>query len=145
MTLDKRILEMIKSYMGKLVPKKVLTTMEEVEANTNETNLAAAKVVAELNNKLTHLLNDLFITRSYTKGSNISPHNQESISFNIAVDGYTPIAVSSMTTSNTGVCIAGAYIKDSKTAQIEFYNTSGSTMSATRRIDILYIKSNLAI
>jgi len=55
MTLDKRILEMIKSYMGKLVPKKVLTTMEEVEANTNETNLAAAKVVAELNNKLAGL------------------------------------------------------------------------------------------
>ncbi len=52
MTLDKRILELIKSYMGKLVTKKVLTTMEEVEANTNETNLVAAPVVAELNDKL---------------------------------------------------------------------------------------------
>lgn len=52
MTLDKRILELIKSYMGKLVPKKVLTTMEEVEANTNETNLVAAPVIAELSNKL---------------------------------------------------------------------------------------------
>ncbi|GEM_PF-4739987 len=52
MTLDKRILELIKNYMGKLVTKKVLTTMEEVEANTNETNLVAAPVVAELNDKL---------------------------------------------------------------------------------------------
>lgn len=52
MSLDNRILEMIKNYMGKLVHKKVLKTMEEVEANTNETNLVAAQVVAELSNKL---------------------------------------------------------------------------------------------
>lgn len=52
MTLDQRILDLIKKYMGKLVQKKVLTSMEEVEANTNETNLVAAPVVAELNNKL---------------------------------------------------------------------------------------------
>ena len=52
MTLDKRILDIMKRYMGMLVSKKVLTTMEEVEANTNETNLVAAPVVAELNNKL---------------------------------------------------------------------------------------------
>lgn len=52
MTLDKRILDIMKRYMGMLVSKKVLTTMEEVEANTNETNLVAAPVVAELNDKL---------------------------------------------------------------------------------------------
>ena len=52
MTLDKRILDIMKSYMGILVSKKVLTTMDEVEANTNETNLVAAPVVAELNDKL---------------------------------------------------------------------------------------------
>lgn len=52
MTLDQKILELVKKYMGKLVQKKVLTSMEEVEANTNETNLVAAQVVAELNNKL---------------------------------------------------------------------------------------------
>ena len=52
MTLDKRILDIMKRYMGMLVSKKVLTTMEEVEANTNETNLVAATVVAELNDKL---------------------------------------------------------------------------------------------
>ena len=52
MTLDKRILDIMKRYMGMLVSKKVLTTIEEVEANTNETNLVAAPVVAELNDKL---------------------------------------------------------------------------------------------
>lgn len=52
MTLDQRILNLLKKYMGKLFQKKVLTSMEEVEANTNETNLVAAPVVAELNNKL---------------------------------------------------------------------------------------------
>lgn len=52
MTLDERILSLIKRYMEKLFQKKVLTSMEEVEANTNETNLVAAPVVAELNNKL---------------------------------------------------------------------------------------------
>lgn len=52
MILDQRILDLVKKYMGKLVQKKVLTSMEEVEANTNETNLVAAPVVAELNNKL---------------------------------------------------------------------------------------------
>ena len=52
MTLDKRILDIMKRYMGMLVSKRVLTTMEEVEANTNETNLVAAPVVAELNDKL---------------------------------------------------------------------------------------------
>ena len=52
MTLDQKILELVKKYMGKLAQKKVLTSMEEVEANTNETNLVAAPVVAELNNKL---------------------------------------------------------------------------------------------
>ena len=52
MTLDKRLLDIMKRYMGMLVSKKVLTTMEEVEANTNETNLVAAPVVAELNDKL---------------------------------------------------------------------------------------------
>lgn len=51
-TLDQRILALIKKYMEKLTQKKVLTSMEEVEANTNETNLVAAPVVAELNNKL---------------------------------------------------------------------------------------------
>lgn len=51
-TLDQRILGLIKKYMEKLVQKKVLTSMEEVEANTNGTNLVAAPVVAELNNKL---------------------------------------------------------------------------------------------
>lgn len=51
-TLDQRILELIKKYMEKLTQKKVLTSMEEVEANTNETNLVAAPVVAELNNNL---------------------------------------------------------------------------------------------
>lgn len=51
-TLDQRILNLIKNYMGKLIQKKVLTSMEEVEANTNETNLVAAPVVAALNNKL---------------------------------------------------------------------------------------------
>lgn len=54
MTLDQRILNLIKNYMGKLWHKKVLTSMEEVEANTNGTNLVAAPVVAELNNKLAH-------------------------------------------------------------------------------------------
>lgn len=52
MTLDQRILDLTKKYMKKLAHKKVLTTMEEVEASTNETNLVAAPVVAELNNKL---------------------------------------------------------------------------------------------
>ena len=52
MTLDQKILELVKKYMGKLAQKKVLTSMEEVEANTNETNLVGAPVVAELNNKL---------------------------------------------------------------------------------------------
>lgn len=52
MTLDQRVLKLLKTYMGKLFQKKVLTSMEEVEANTNETNLVAAPVVAELNNKL---------------------------------------------------------------------------------------------
>lgn len=51
-TLDQRILGLIKKYMEKLTQKKVLTSMEEVVANTNETNLVAAPVVAELNNKL---------------------------------------------------------------------------------------------
>lgn len=51
-TLDQRILNLIKNYMGKLIQKKVLISMEEVEANTNETNLVAAPVVAGLNNKL---------------------------------------------------------------------------------------------
>lgn len=51
-TLDKRILNLIKGYMSKLSFKKVLTSMEEVEANTNETNLVGAPVIAELNNKL---------------------------------------------------------------------------------------------
>lgn len=51
-TLDQRILELLKKYMEKLKHKKVLKTMEEVEANTNETNLVAAPVIAELNNKL---------------------------------------------------------------------------------------------
>lgn len=52
MTLDQRILDLTKKYMGKLAHKKVLTTMEEVEASTNETNLVAAPVVAELKAKL---------------------------------------------------------------------------------------------
>lgn len=52
MTLDGRILDVIKRYMGLLWPKKVLKTKEEVEANTNDTNLVAAPVVAELYNKL---------------------------------------------------------------------------------------------
>ncbi len=52
MTLDKRVLKLLKTYMGKLFQKKVLTSMEEVEANTNETNLVSAPVIAELNNKL---------------------------------------------------------------------------------------------
>ncbi|MFG6336304.1 MAG: hypothetical protein K1W20_12705, partial [Lachnospiraceae bacterium] len=52
MTLDQRVLNLIKKYMEKLFQKKVLTSMEEVAANTNETNLVAAPVVAELNDKL---------------------------------------------------------------------------------------------
>lgn len=51
-TLDQRILGLIKKYMEKLVQKKVLTSMEEVEANTNETNLVAATAFAELYAKL---------------------------------------------------------------------------------------------
>ena len=54
-SLDNRILELLKEYMGKLFHKKVLTSMEEVEANTNENNLVAAPVIAELNNKLSGL------------------------------------------------------------------------------------------
>lgn len=62
MTLDKRILDIMKKYMGMLVSKKVLTTMEEVEANTNETNLVAAPVVAELNDKLANGRVELVVT-----------------------------------------------------------------------------------
>lgn len=57
MTLDQKILELVKKYMGKLAQKKVLTSMEEVEANTNETNLVGAPVVAELNNNLSKKAN----------------------------------------------------------------------------------------
>lgn len=68
MTLDKRILDIMKRYMGMLVSKKVLTTMEEVEANTNETNLVAAPVVAELNDKLAGLPEFLYDTSGKITG-----------------------------------------------------------------------------
>ena len=52
MTLDEKILDLVKRYMEKLFQKKMLKTMEEVEANTNDTNMVSAPVFAELNNKL---------------------------------------------------------------------------------------------
>lgn len=55
-TLDQRILELLKKYMEKLKHKKVLTSREEIEANTNETNLVAAPVVAELYRNISHYM-----------------------------------------------------------------------------------------
>ena len=51
-SLNKRILGLVDKYTKKFMARKVLKTAEEVEANTNEENLASAVVVSELNNNL---------------------------------------------------------------------------------------------
>lgn len=48
-----RINEFWQELKGVLVPKeKVLKTIEEIEANTNEENIAGATALKEVNNKL---------------------------------------------------------------------------------------------
>lgn len=51
-TIAEQILSGLNKFYAAFQTKRVLKTMEEVEANTSEANLVAAPVVAELNNKL---------------------------------------------------------------------------------------------
>lgn len=112
--------------------------------STSSNIAASAKALNQLNNKLNQLFNNLFIIRSYTKSSTISAHSQENISFDITVEGYKPVAIYCVTTSNTGVCVVGACIKNN-IAVLDSYNTQNTSMNATRQIGILYIKNNLTI
>lgn len=49
---DNRILDIVEKFYKRFMARKVLKTTEEVEANTNETNLVAAPIISELFSKL---------------------------------------------------------------------------------------------
>ncbi len=51
-TIADKIVDGLEKYHKGFVKSKILRTMEEVEANTNETNLVSAPVIRELNDNL---------------------------------------------------------------------------------------------
>lgn len=115
MSLDIRVLNMIKRYMGALWPKKVLKTMEEVEANTNETNLVAAPVVAELSNKLAQVVK--YITPDYANA--ISPLSSDKVSgtFSYTAPGNGILYVHISQTVRTPIWV---YINNEKISSVAY-------------------------
>lgn len=64
-----RLNEFWEELKGVLVPKsKVLKTMEEIEANTNEENVAGATALKAVNNKLAHGRVELVVNEDGTLG-----------------------------------------------------------------------------
>lgn len=61
-TIAEQILSGLNKFYAAFQTKRVLKTMEEVEANTSEANLVAAPVVAELNDKLANGRVELVVT-----------------------------------------------------------------------------------
>lgn len=140
-TLDQRILELLKKYMEKLKHKKVLTSREEIEANTNETNLVAAPVVAELYNKLMNLI----LIKTVSKQVTVTAGADQGIIFTWDIPvGYKPVLIIPGNAYKTWIFWQhGSAVLNENATQASLYvhNIHNTNLTHTFTANVLFIKA----
>lgn len=129
----------IKKYHRAFMQKKVLRTMEEVEANTDEENIPSATALAELSNDLPNLL---MVGAVSVLIPALSANGRAEKVVSCARDGYKPLAVAGIGGTPFGATPTVHYINGDNLHCSYVNYTSAVSKEYTAAVYILYFKIN---